>query len=704
MSRFIFYKIIFAFILIILSVQNVYGQENDIEKEIEQGMLNFQNAQFEQALMHLEPIVQIIPDIDYWDERAMLIFLCESSALAVEDFEKSIKYGEIILKIDNIPLELKTTVYCDLLTAYDTFSLENKCSHIINELNELFKLSKDVCIIDKIATYYIRHNKYDEVIMLEKELNNINISQDKNEIDIIADKIAWNTIYMTLAQSFMQLENFQSAITYDNKALDTIIPAIEDNRSGIYQYLARAYQEIGDKNTALKYQKIAQIKNYQHNATIKDLNSSFSIDNFIENCKQNISKNNNPHDETIFQANNLLSLGTLYIENNQYLESIDYLEEAAKLFTSVNDYDNYAYTLTLLYHSYFSVGNSDKYTNIIHLLDDIERNHIFLDIEKHLIVSSKIVDILETRGNYTKALSLCSKNIEEAEYLYSGKKNLYHYYYKMISLCLKMGLNSDAEKYVKKAKLLINQNLDYFSVAKDDYYSFLLLECSVLIEEGQFGAAISKLENIYLEIENEDSLWETRGTLFNTLGYIYSSIGNTDKSLDYSIRAIEEYKNNIGTQSLDYARELINISENYAVIGNSQKALESIIEANNIIESNYGKQHPLYYTCLKKLADRYRIIDNKKSKELYQECISICKDLYGEVSNEYAECLVWSCDIFAEPYENGISVLSRAIDIKRKCGKNKDDFYFSKLSWLAILYHLENEWLQVYEISKELLE
>ena len=100
----------------------------------------------------------------------------------------------------------------------------------------------------------------------------------------------------------------------------------------------------------------------------------------------------------------------------------------------------------------------------------------------------------------------------------------------------------------------------------------------------------------------------------------------------------------------------------------------------------------------------YANIDLSKSIEIYRECLEDCKNIFGVQSDEYAECLVSSCNIFEEPYENGISVLSRAIDIKRKCGKDTDSFYFVKLHSLSVLYHLQNKWQQVYDVSFELVE
>lgn len=255
MSRAIFRRIIIA--LLILMAQTVYGQENNIEKEIEQGILNFQNAQFEQALLHLEPIVQIIPENYCWNDRAILIFICESSAIAIEDFEKVILYGEKLKKINDLPIEYKIQNLNYLLGAYDALAQETKCISTIDQLKNIFTSYKSINILDAITLYYLLHKNYTEIICFEEDLKLINSDQNKGELDDITDKIAWNSVYMGLAQSFMQLEDYHKAITYLEKSLDTIIPAIEDNRSGIYQSLSRAYLELGDKKTALKYQKLA---------------------------------------------------------------------------------------------------------------------------------------------------------------------------------------------------------------------------------------------------------------------------------------------------------------------------------------------------------------------------------------------------------------------------------------------------------------
>lgn len=435
--------------------------------------------------------------------------------------------------------------------------------------------------------------------------------------------------------------------------------------------------------------------------SVKGTSLISNIDKLVNKWRQNdvCSEQQNQKDK----ADKLLNLGMLYIENEKYFESIDCLEQAADIFISLNDNDYYAYTLTLLYRPYHILGNTEKYSKIIELLDKIFHSNAINNKEIRLIVSSKIAEYYEDKGEYRKALNLYANNLTEAEGIYRGEMQLFPYYYKMASLYLKLGIFNEVKKNIEKAKMLSAKNSSTF-IHSREYYSLLLLECSLLQDEGEVGIAISKLEKICGNIEAEDELWETKATAFSTLGILYNSIGNPHQALSYDEKALKACAKYSGSQSTKYVIQLLNISETYSLIGDYQKGLYLTTEACNIVEHIYGKNHPLYYECLSKLASRYRNIDNDKSKLLYHECLQLCVNLFGEESEEYAECLVCSTDIFSNPYNNGINVLNKAIDIKRKLGHTNNSIYYGYVSWLSILLKQQGKWDELYDISSELLE
>ncbi|MDE6274435.1 MAG: hypothetical protein K2L87_05245, partial [Clostridiales bacterium] len=167
-------------------------------------------------------------------------------------------------------------------------------------------------------------------------------------------------------------------------------------------------------------------------------------------------------------------------------------------------------------------------------------------------------------GENVKALKILIDNIKDEERLFSDDYKIFSSYYNIISLCIDLKHINQATEYFEKIKNLINHNYDYFKQSPQ-YYLFVLLECSLLEANGQYGQAISKLENIYHDIDDHDGIDDIKSLLFDMLGGAYLYIGNPQQALYYKRLGLETCKRSSGSKSYHYAGSLINISETYII-------------------------------------------------------------------------------------------------------------------------------------------
>lgn len=662
-------------LLITLAVlsQNAFGL--DIESELKHGFDAYQNFRFEEALRHLEPIIDLVPNEEN-GVKSILYYLCASAAQVINDTPKSILYFERSIKAGDLPNEYESEALCGLLTAYEESGNRGKCESIVRSLTERLHDQKSLTILRTLCSYHSQVRQYEEVIKLEPELWHIDTSVSTNDISKIADTIDWNTVYTCLATSFFETGDYSNALSYYDKALSTLTPEIEDSKYNIYNNMASCQLELGHHKSALEYQTLA-------------MSEGKEMPNLL------------PEDIRL-RATQHLNLGLYRIENEDYRGAIDPLEESAELFDSIADVDCHAYALSLLFHAYSELGEKEKYLAIGQILTGLVEDNKIQNNEIALIVSSNIGKSLEGRGEQESALNFYLSQLPLVEQIYVDKIEIIPYYYRIASLYLKRNNIDEALGYIAKLRTLCDRYKD--RMLRRDYFGIIQLEVECRHKKGQDGQAVALLESLCEEIESVSDLPETKSSIYSALSGMYLAMGDSQKALSYSRKSLDLCGEYSGHESESYAIKLLNYSETCAMAGNIDEAVVSSGKACETIEKLHGERSPLYYKALSKQAGQYEELNPDYSRQLYRRCLYLAKDLFGKESNEYAECLVWSTCIFKPSYTRGITVLEEALNTKRRLGFTHDQTYSALLSWLSILYVITENWDRAYEVSAEVME
>lgn len=659
------------FILALFIGQTASGQTVNTEKEIEEGIADFQNGMFQSSLEHLEKAVNVLSISENCsNDYAVLYMLCGISASQIGDIKKSTYYIEKGLSEQNLPIEYRIQMLCIQLENYN--KLDKDEGEIIEKLEHYYSgnipNTYRTDIIVSLLSYYVEHQRNDKVLMYENKLPKMTIKDANPDNELTAMK-NWNTIYMTLGFFFSKNDNPQKALLYYKKAIKTLTPMTERNRTIIYSLIVKELLKQGDTETALKYQQKAIDLIYKSNLN-----------------------------DTTYLADQLLQLGTLYMDREDYQQALKQLGEADSLYIGLHDIESHAYTQTLIYHIWNIRGNKTQCKKIRKFLESVIAKVEIKDREKSLIIKGKVAEFFKDDGEYQQALKFYHETINIAISIYGSQSDkLYPYYYNLAALYGDIGNYNVAIEFVKELKSLpINQN-------SKEYYDLILLECNILQEQGHIGKAISILESASAQIESAQSLAETKSSLYSTLGSMYGEIADFDRALFYNEKSLKLANEIYGNNSQYYAIELLNISEIYAVIGRQSDALLHTQTAYKIIKKLYGEKHPLYYKCLHKLASRYLFIDDTKSMNLYKKCLILSKELYGEMSNEYADNL-FSISNMISSLDKKIKMMSQALEIKKKHGAFINEYYLADENLYASLLFLKQDWVNLYKTGLDLMD
>lgn len=243
--------------LLALFPQFVSGQEFSLESELEQGVTKFQNAQFKEAFSHFEKITEVLSQSGDEEALPVIYYFCQSCKFNGGDIAGSIPYGEKALNFTTLTFEYQIQVLRSLLGAYDELGLEDKCLSTVAKLNFLWQSWKVTDIIEPLLSYYSIHQEYEKIISFESDLQFLKSNDASTDIDRISTTIQLNTIYMCMAKAFFEQTEYNKSLSYLERCLETLTPYNQENKSTIYLMMSDNYKKLGDKKSALRYQKLA---------------------------------------------------------------------------------------------------------------------------------------------------------------------------------------------------------------------------------------------------------------------------------------------------------------------------------------------------------------------------------------------------------------------------------------------------------------
>lgn len=252
-------KTIFA-VTILMFPMNISAQEIDIENEIMLGYSEFQSGQFRGALSHFEKVIGFINRYQIEEipsETLLSIYVVSGTcAQAIGNYNRSLDYCNKALSLQNVPEEYLIPILSTKLQLSEVLSIKDECNATEKKLLKLYSTNKDVDLVQALTSYYLAHEKYEDIIRFEPDLLTLK-SKDDSEIDLLSNRIAMENIYTAMGKSFFELSDYDKSLKYFLKALDFLTKYTEKNRSMIYAYISNVYEKIGDRENSLKYQKLA---------------------------------------------------------------------------------------------------------------------------------------------------------------------------------------------------------------------------------------------------------------------------------------------------------------------------------------------------------------------------------------------------------------------------------------------------------------
>ena len=252
-------RIMYFAIMIILLLPNLSkAQVTNWNDELEQGCMKFGCGDWENAFSHLHKIVNALPSLGFdAHSEGMVYYMCGVCTQQMGDVNQSIKYNAKGLAISGIQMELRIQLLTFQLNNYSTLSMWSECEGIVNSMMEIYKSRKEIDLAASIISYYAGAGNHSAVIEFEKDISNFIVPELDGEMNQYANLTQWQNIYLGLAYSFLQLKEYSKSLEFYQKSLDTITERTKDNRAVIYSSMSRIYYELGDKASALKYQKMS---------------------------------------------------------------------------------------------------------------------------------------------------------------------------------------------------------------------------------------------------------------------------------------------------------------------------------------------------------------------------------------------------------------------------------------------------------------
>lgn len=229
----------------------------DLDKEIEDFQNNLFNANYQEALFSLENILNS-KEVENLDLSVKGILFCYAGSCSshLDEFEKSNQYYNRALLTNTLSDDLIMDVLCGLLQNYDVLDQQKESREIETILCETFKSNKKLYVLDKLMAHFLHIQEYDKIIQFESDLPFL-IQDTSNELNILSNSLAWDSVYTSLAYAYYEKQNYLKSLEYLFKQLNSLTDFNKSEARLIYQVISECYEKLGDRENALKYKKLA---------------------------------------------------------------------------------------------------------------------------------------------------------------------------------------------------------------------------------------------------------------------------------------------------------------------------------------------------------------------------------------------------------------------------------------------------------------
>ncbi len=308
----------------------------------------------------------------------------------------------------------------------------------------------------------------------------------------------------------------------------------------------------------------------------------------------------------------------------------------------------------------------------------------------------------QSRGDYSKAISLMEECVELAEFLSGRQSEVFAYRLEgLANLYREAGQYEKAEQILLKVKLIFRQKLGTNSTR---YASVLNQLGWLAYTTGKYQKAI----DFHLEVsEIHRNLSETHGSFKASnlvgLGDVYQKIGEYQKAKNCFLEASELYELSLGPENVTFAGCMARLGYLHQGLGDLDLGLDYLKKALNLYEKTLGKHHNFYISVLNGLGVLYAEKGEfEKALPLMVETLEWAGKSKDYESPTYGYYLHTLGTLYLDlgDVEKALSTLKEALINKEKYFGKAHPSYAATQNNLALVY----QEMKRYDEAIELLE
>jgi CHAT domain-containing protein/tetratricopeptide (TPR) repeat protein len=195
--------------------------------------------------------------------------------------------------------------------------------------------------------------------------------------------------------------------------------------------------------------------------------------------------------------------------------------------------------------------------------------------------------------------------------------------------------------------------------------------------------------------------------ILNNLGLLFLEMGDYKEAEAYLIQALEITKKVLGEDNSDYAGTLNNLGNLYSDIGDYKAAELYYKQALAIKKKVLGKDNPDYAMSLNNLGLLFSEMgDYKTAEPYYNKALEIIKKVLGEEHHDYAMILNNLGNFHSDMFDYKVAEpnYKKALGIFKKVLGEENPYYAGSLSNLGILYLKMGEYKAAMPYCKQALD
>ena len=461
----------------------------------------------------------------------------------------------------------------------------------------------------------------------------------------------------SLARIYVKKQNYDSALVYGEKALQTLRVKYGENDT-LYAEMLYTVMMVniykGDLPNAIEWckkekdiRKIVQgDKSAAYGRTLNNLASLYKASGNFQAAEPMLIEAKSIFREKYGQknvdyakaVNNLAFLyrdmGSVSPAESQFREVIGIYKE---LFGEKSNY--YTEALNNLGVLFYDIGNYRAAEPILLNVSNLWKQLLG---DKHPMYATSLNNLAvlyKENGNFTAAESLYIQALNIRKTVLGEKNTDYASSLDNLALLYQATGNYPAAEPLHLKALNIRKEV---LGVNDPSYAESLNNTALLYQQmGNFPAA----KPLFLEAKKilKETIGEndpTYATIVNNLAGFYSLTGDFEAAEPLYTEAMNIRKAVLGEHHPDYATSLNNLASLYSDMENYKAAEFFFDEEGKIIKETLGANHPMYATYLSNLASMHHLMHKYKEAETeYTEALRIRKIALGSMHTDYIEVL-----------------------------------------------------------------